>query len=123
MGHLINSDLAETTVKDIDGSSKAAAPWRKDEDQDSTEEVEEEEEIEEEMPGMSMKAKAPEVVPVKIGIKEKKAINRAAISQLHKSKAFKTKEALKAKKQRNAARFKKEKKSSKRALHAKVQKW
>ena len=44
---------------------------------------------------------------------------RMAVSQLHKSKAFKAKEALKAKKQRNAARWKKGKKEGKRKQHAK----
>ena len=44
---------------------------------------------------------------------------RLAVSQLHKSKAFKAKEALKAKKQRNAARWKKGKKDGKRKQHAK----
>ena len=44
---------------------------------------------------------------------------RMAVSQLHKSKAFKAKEALKAKKQRNAARWKKGKKDGKRKQHAK----
>ena len=38
---------------------------------------------------------------------------------MHKSKAFKAKEALKAKKQRNAARWKKGKKEGKRIQHAK----
>ena len=46
-------------------------------------------------------------------------ICRMAVSQLHKSKAFKAKEALKAKKQRNAARWKKGKKEGKRKQHAK----
>ena len=46
-------------------------------------------------------------------------IRRMAVSQLHKSKAFKAKEALKAKKQRNAARWKKGKKEGKRKQHAK----
>ena len=40
------------------------------------------------------------------------------MSQLHKSKAFKAKEALKAKKQRNAARWKKGKKEGKSKKHA-----
>jgi len=46
-------------------------------------------------------------------------IIRMAVNQLHKSKAFKAKEALKAKKQRNAARWKKGKKEGKRKQHAK----
>ena len=63
---------------------------------------------------MSLKPAATEKIVV--GSKEKKAINRAAIQQLQKSKAFKAKEKIKAKKQRNANRFKK-KTLSKREKH------
>merc|ERR1712203_298637 len=72
------------------------------------------------MGGMGKKKKKEEeVVPFRVGDKERKAINRMAVSQSHKSKAFKAKEALKAKKQRNAARWKKGKKEGKRKQHAK----
>ena len=46
-------------------------------------------------------------------------MEKVAVKTLHKSKAFKAKEALKAKKQRNAARWKKGKKMDKRKQHAK----
>jgi len=131
VAHLINSDAAQTLVKDIGGASvsittldslkKAASPWHDNANaDDSSEDEEEETEDEEEVPGMSLKKKKEEeVVPFKVGDKERKAINRMAVSQLHKSKAFKAKEALKAKKQRNAARWKKGKKEGKRKQHAK----
>merc|ERR1719362_2011250 len=130
VAHLINSDAAQTLVKDIGGASvsittldslkKAATPWHDivNADDSSEDEDEEAEDEEEEVPGMSLKKKE-EVVPFKVGDKERKAINRLAVSQLHKSKAFKAKEALKAKKQRNAARWKKGKKDGKRKQHAK----
>ena len=162
VAHLINSDAASTMVsrfgfatfssgmmqvKDIGGASvsittldslkKPATPWHDNVNtDDSSEDGEESEEDEEEVPGMSLKKKEEEVVPFKVGDKERKAINRLyhsirfslftdcvifrmAVSQLHKSKAFKAKEALKAKKQRNAARWKKGKKEGKRKQHAK----
>merc|ERR1712037_969284 len=116
--HLINSDAAQTLVKDIGGASvsittldslkKAASPWHDNANADDSSEDEEEDTEDEE-----------EVVPFKVGDKERRAINRMAVSQLHKSKAFKAKEALKAKKQRNAARWKKGKKEGKRKQHAK----
>ena len=72
------------TVTTLDSLTKAARP-----DSESEEEEEEEEE-EEAVPGMSMKQKTGDtVVPVVIGIKEKKAIARTAVLQLHKTKAFK----------------------------------
>merc|ERR1712004_863783 len=131
VAHLINSDAAQTLVKDIGGASvsittldslkKAATPWHDNANRDDTSEEEEDEnEEEEEVPGMSLKQKkAKQVVPFQVGEKEKKAINRMAVNQLHKSKAFKAKEALKAKKQRNASRWKKGKKEGKRKQHAK----
>merc|ERR1712046_250893 len=99
VAHLINSDAAQTLVKDIGGASvsittldslkKAATPWHDNANRDDTSEEEEEE-----VPGMSLKQKKvkQEAVPFQVGEKEKKAINRMAVSQLHKSKAFKAKE-------------------------------
>merc|ERR1712130_1096870 len=89
----------------------------KDEEEEHSEDEEkEEEETEEEMPGMSLDN--PSVETVMIGSKERKAVNKAALTQLHKSKAFKAKERMKAKKQRNASRWKKNK-LSKKARHMK----
>ena len=100
-------DTASVTVTTFDNLSDLAAPWRKEE-----EVVEEEEEVdssedesEEEVPGMSMKSATVEKVV--IGTKEKKAINKAAVRELQKSKAFKAKEKMRAKKQRNESKFKK----------------
>jgi len=133
IAHLINTDQANTTVQQIDNASvtvttfdsleEAAAPWRKDttEEVEESEEEEEEEEVEE-VPGMSLKPSKneteTETEKVVIGTKERKALNRAAIKKLQESKAFKTKEKLKAKKQRNASRFKK-KTMSKKNKHLK----
>jgi len=135
VAHLINSNAAQTMVQEIGGASvsittldslkKAATPWHDIVNPDGSSEDDDDEEAgegeEEEVPGMSMKKKkeGQEVVPFKVGEKERKAINRLAVSQLHKSKAFKAKEALKAKKQRNASRWKKGKKDGKRKQHAK----
>ena len=128
VAHLINSDLAETTVTEcgaasvtittLDNLQTVVAPWRKDDDEKSeTEsESEEEEEAAEEVPGMSLKP--TEVKKVVIGSKEKKAINKAAMEQLHKSKAYKSKERMKAKKQKTASRWKK-KMPSKKDKHKK----
>ena len=125
---MINSDLAETTVTEcgaasvtittLDNLQTVVAPWRKDDDEKSeTEsESEEEEEAAEEVPGMSLKP--TEVKKVVIGSKEKKAINKAAMEQLHKSKAYKSKERMKAKKQKTASRWKK-KMPSKKDKHKK----
>ena len=77
-----------TQVKDIGGASvsittldslkKAASPWHDNANaDDSSEDEEEETEDEEEVPGMSLKKKKDEeVVPFKVGDKERKAINR-----------------------------------------------
>ena len=128
VAHLINSDLAETTVTDcgaasvtittLDNLHTVIAPWRKDEETADTD-SEEEEEIgaTEEVPGMSLKP-AAEVKKVTVGTKEKKAINKAAMAKLHSSKAFKDKERIKAKKQRSANSWKK-KMPSKKAKHQK----
>ena len=102
-------DTASVTVTTFDNLSDLAAPWRKEETADNEEEEdrseEESEEEEEEVPGMSMKPAAVEKVV--IGTKEKKAINKAAVRELQKSKAFKAKERMRAKKQRNESKFKK----------------
>ena len=76
-----------TQVKDIGGASvsittldslkKAASPWHDNANADDSSEDEEETEDEEEVPGMSLKKKKDEeVVPFKVGDKERKAINR-----------------------------------------------
>merc|ERR1712130_913180 len=101
-------DTASVTVTTFDNLADIAAPWRKkaeESDEEEDENKSEEEEDTEEIPGMSLKPASTEKVV--IGSKEKKAINRAAVQQLQKSKAFKAKERIKAKKQRNASRFKK----------------
>ena len=98
VAHLINSEQADTmvtecgdasvTITTLDNLQSVVTPWRKNEEEDDSEEEEEQEDvIEEELPGMSLNA--PAVEKVQIGSKEKKALNRAAMSQLHKSKAFK----------------------------------
>ena len=106
-------DTASVTVTTFDNLSDLAAPWRKEEEDNGAEEdsSEEEEEEEEEVPGMSMKTAAVEKVV--IGTKEKKAINKAAVRELQKSRAFKAKERIKAKKQRNESKFKKKTMSKK----------
>ena len=101
-------DTASVTVTTFDNLSDLAAPWRKEETADNEEgedSSEEESEEEEEVPGMSMKPAAVEKVV--IGTKEKKAINKAAVRELQKSKAFKAKERMRVKKQRNESKFKK----------------
>ena len=130
IAHLISSDLANTTTDQIDNASvtvttfdsleAAAAPWRKQttENEESEGEEEEEEEEEEELPGMSLKPAQATTEKVVIGTRDKKAINRAAVKKLQESKAYKIKEQLKAKKQRNANRFKK-KTMSKKTKHLK----
>jgi len=127
IAHLIDSaqatstttelETASVTVTTFDNLADIAAPWRKKAEESDEEEEEsksDEEDNSEEVPGMSLKPAATEKIVV--GSKEKKAINRAAIQQLQKSKAFKAKEKIKAKKQRNANRFKK-KTLSKREKH------
>ena len=131
VAHLIHSDLAQTTVTECDTASvtittldslaNISAPWRKESKEQSEEEEEssEEEEEKEEVPGMSLKP-TPTVEKVVIGHKEKKAIAKAAVVQLQKSKAYQTAERLKAKKQRNQQRFReKNKQLSKKAKHMK----
>ena len=103
-------DTASVTVTTFDNLSDLAAPWRKEEEDNGAEEDSSEEE-EEEVPGMSMKTAAVEKVV--IGTKEKKAINKAAVRELQKSRAFKAKERIKAKKQRNESKFKKKTMSKK----------
>ena len=100
-------DSASVTVTTFDNLADIAAPWRMKDDNEEEEESDEEdhEEDEEELPGMSLKPASVEKVV--IGSKERKAINRASIKELQTSKAFQAKERIKAKKQRNAARFKK----------------
>merc|ERR1711874_202182 len=130
IAHLINTEQANTTVKQIDNTSvtvttfdslqAATAPWKldlnqKDESEEEEEEDQEEEETEE-VPGMSMKPSRPEIEKLVIGTRERKALNRAAVKKLQDSKAFKTKEKLRAKKQRNASRHMK-KTMSKKAKH------
>merc|ERR1712059_72262 len=135
VAHLINSDVAETSVTEIGSSSvsittldnleSVAAPWREelkkaeeseDEDQEEDKDVSEDEEL----PGMSLKPSTAKVATDLLSLKEKKSLNKAAVSKLHNSKAYKDKERIKAKKQRNAARFKRGKKSmSKRDKYAK----
>ena len=104
-------DTASVTVTTFDNLSDLAAPWRKEEEDNGAEEDSSEEEEEEEVPGMSMKTAAVEKVV--IGTKEKKAINKAAVRELQKSRAFKAKERIKAKKQRNESKFKKKTMSKK----------
>ena len=98
VAHLINSDQADTmvtevgdasvTITTLDNLQSVVTPWRDEEEQDNSEEEEEKEEAtEEEMPGMSLET--PAVEKVMIGSKERKAVNKAAMAQLHKSKAFK----------------------------------
>ena len=100
-------DSASVTVTTFDNLADIAAPWRLKDNNEEEEESDEEdhEEDEEELPGMSLKPASVEKVI--IGSKERKAINRASIKELQTSKAFQAKERIKAKKQRNAARFKK----------------
>ena len=99
-------DTASVTVTTFDNLSDLAAPWRKEEEVEEEEEDDSsEDESEEEVPGMSMKSATVEKVV--IGTKEKKAINKAAVRELQKSKAFKAKERMRAKKQRNESKFKK----------------
>ena len=130
IAHLINTEQANTTVKQFENTSvtvttfdsleAATAPWKLNlqQEEESEEESEEEEEKTEEVPGMSMKPSRPDTEKVVIGTTERKAINRAAVKKLQESKAFKTKERLKAKKQRNAGRHMK-KTMSKKAKHLK----
>ena len=130
IAHLINTDQANTTVQQIDNSSVSvttfdsleavAAPWRKEEEEEeeSADEEEEEEDAEEELPGMSLKESKKDTEKIIIGTKERKAMNRASIKKLQESKAYKIKEKLKAKKQRNASRFRK-KTMSKKNKHLK----
>ena len=131
IAHLIDSEHASTTVSQFDNASvtvttfhdmeAAAAPWRTqtslNEEESEDEEVEEEE-VEDELPGMSLKPIQEEKVKVTIGNEDRKALNRSALKKLQESKAYKIKEKLKAKKQRNASRFKK-KTMSKKAKHLK----
>ena len=100
-------DSASVTVTTFDNLADIAAPWRLKDNNEEEEESDEEDqdEDEEELPGMSLKPASVEKVV--IGSKERKAINRASIKELQTSKAFQAKERIKAKKQRNAARFKK----------------
>ena len=130
IAHLINTDQANTTVKQFDNTSvtvttfdsleAATAPWKLNlhPEEESEEESEQEEEETEEVPGMSMKPSRQDTEKVVIGTKERKALNRAAVKKLQESKAFKTKEKLRAKKQRNASRHMK-KTMSKKAKHLK----
>ena len=130
IAHLINTEQANTTVKQFDNTSvtvttfdsleEAAAPWRRSQatENEDESEGEQEEEEEEELPGMSLKPSEPATEKVVIGTREKKAINRAAVKKLQESKAYKIKERIKAKKQRNANRFKK-KTMSKKTKHLK----
>jgi len=129
IAHLIDSEHASTTVSQFDNASvtvttfhdleAAAAPWRTqtslNEEESEDEEVEE---VEDELPGMSLKPIQEEKVKVTIGNEDRKALNRSALKKLQESKAYKIKEKLKAKKQRNASRFKK-KTMSKKAKHLK----
>ena len=100
-------DSASVTVTTFDNLADIAAPWRLKDNNEEEEESDEEDqdEDEEELTGMSLKPASVEKVV--IGSKERKAINRASIKELQTSKAFQAKERIKAKKQRNAARFKK----------------
>ena len=127
VAHLINSEQADTmvtevgdasvTITTLDSLQSVVTPWRNEDEEDNSEEEEEEEEVtEEEVPGMSLET--PAVEKVMIGSKERKAVNKAAMAQLHNSKAFKAKERMKAKKQRTASRWKKNK-LSKKAKHTK----
>lgn len=128
VAHLINSNLADTTVSDcgdasvtittLDSLQAVATPWRQESDNESSESDDDDDQKQEEMPGMSLTA--PEVNHVVIGCKEKKALNRAAMNQIHKSKAFKAQERIKAKKQRNMNRFKKKKLSKKAKFLKKI---
>ena len=129
IAHLIDSEHASTTVSQFDNASvtvttfldleAAAGPWRTqtslNEEESEDEEVEE---VEDELPGMSLKPIQEEKVKVTIGNEDRKALNRSALKKLQESKAYKIKEKLKAKKQRNASRFKK-KTMSKKAKHLK----
>ena len=112
-------DTASVTVTTFDNLSELAAPWRKEETEENEEEEdssEEESEEEEEVPGMSMKSATVEKVV--IGTKEKKAINKAAVRELQKTKAFKAKEKMRAKKQRSESKFKEKRKTlSKKDKH------
>ena len=128
VAHLINSDLASSTTTEFDTASVTvttldsltdiAAPWRAEQDKeeqsdDSEESHEAEDDQEEEVPGMSMKE--PKVEKVIVGTKEKKALNKAAMQELQRSKAFRAKERMKAKKQRSASKFHNKKTLSKKA--------
>ena len=126
---MINSDQADTvvtecgdasvTITTLDSLQAVIAPWRKDADEEEEDSDDDEEEgtvKEEEVPGMSLEA--PAVEKVLIGSKERKSLNKAAMEQLHNSKAFKTKERMKAKKQRNSSKWKKHM-PSKKAKHSK----
>merc|ERR1739844_90480 len=111
-------DTASVTVTTFDNLSDLAAPWRKEETEENEQEEDssEEESEEEEVPGMSMKSATVEKVV--IGTKEKKAINKAAVRELQKTKAFKAKEKMRAKKQRSESKFKEKKKTlSKKDKH------
>merc|ERR1711934_588851 len=108
-------DTASVTVTTFDNLSELAAPWRKEETEENEQEEDSTEE-EEEVPGMSMKSATVEKVV--IGTKEKKAINKAAVRELQKTKAFKAKEKMRAKKQRSESKFKEKKKTlSKKDKH------
>ena len=68
---------ASVSITTLDSLKKPATPWHDNVNtDDSSEDGEESEEDEEEVPGMSLKKKEEEVVPFKVGDKERKAINR-----------------------------------------------
>ena len=68
---------ASVSITTLDSLKKAASPWHDNVNDDDSSEDEEETEDEEEVPGMSLKKKKEgEVVPFKVGDKERKAINR-----------------------------------------------
>ena len=70
---------ASVSITTLDSLKKAATPWHDivNPDDSSEDEDEEAEDEEEEVPGMSLKKKKEqEVVPFKVGEKERKVINR-----------------------------------------------
>ena len=83
------------------------------ESDDDTEEVPSNVE-EEAVPGMSLKPVTKTTTVRVVDPKDRKNINRAAVAELHRSKAFKAKERIKAKKQSTKARFAKGKRVQKK---------
>ena len=76
---------ASVSITTLDSLKKAATPWHDIVNPDDSSEDDEEDEDEEEVPGMSLKQKKEaEVVPFKVGDKERKAINRCGLRRFLK---------------------------------------